>query len=463
MEAEQINPGQVLQRMRDFFSTGATLDYEFRKSKLQKLRNAILQNEEKIYHALKKDLGKSKEESYATEIGLVLAEISFAIKNLKKWMRPERIKTNLLNFPSTSRLYRDPYGLTLIIGAWNYPFQLLLAPLTGAIAAGNCCVLKPSEMASASSALIAGMIRENFDPAYINVFEGEGSEVVPALMNSTRFDYIFYTGGTEVGRTIYRAAAEKLIPVTLELGGKSPAVVEKEADIKTTARRIALGKFLNAGQTCVAPDYVLVQKEKRDELIDALIQTTKTFFGDKPELSYDYGRIINEKHFDHLLKLLPEENKIVYGGKHKRDELYMGPAIVESPDLKSALMQKEIFGPILPVIGYENKEEALRIIRDLEKPLSFYLFTKNKKNKKWWMKNVPFGGGCINNTLWHLSNPNLPFGGVGDSGIGAYHGKFTFITFSHSKPVLDSPTWFDPGFKYPSFKNLLGLFKRFIK
>lgn len=463
MKEKESTLSSALQNMRSYFSTGATLDYEFRKAQLQKLKDVILEHEEKIYEALQKDLDKSREESYATEIGLVITEISFAVKNLKKWMRPERMKTNLLNFPSSSRLYRDPYGVTLIISAWNYPFQLLLAPLVGSMAAGNCTVLKPSEMAPAISAVISEIFRKHFDPQYISVFEGDGKEVVPTLMNSFRFDYIFYTGGTAVGKVIYQAAAEKLIPVTLELGGKSPAIVEKDADIKTTARRLTMGKFLNAGQSCVAPDYVLVQKEKKDDLINELIQTTKKFFGDEPAESYDYGKMINERHFDGMMELLPEENKIVFGGKHNREKLYLSPTIVQNIDLQDAVMQKEIFGPILPVIDYNKKEDALQIIRNFDKPLSFYLFTKDKQIEKWWMKHVPFGGGCINNTLWHLSNPHLPFGGVGSSGIGAYHGKFSFLTFSHSKAVLSTPTWFDPGFKYPPFKGRLGLLKRFIK
>lgn len=452
-----------LKKMRAYYHSGITLDYHFRIKQLQKLKEVIMINQEEIYAALEKDLKKSREESYATEIGLVLAEITFSLKKLKKWMRPEKLKTNFLNFPSTSKLYREPYGVSLIISAWNYPFQLLIAPLVGAIAAGNCVVLKPSEVASATSAVIAKMFKGNFDPQYIVVHEGDGSKVIPGLMESFRFDYIFYTGGTTVGKLIYQAAAKDLIPVTLELGGKSPAVVEKEADLKSTARRIVLGKFLNAGQTCVAPDYVLVQNDIKKPFFEELINTTKKFYGNDASQSYDYGKAINERHFDSLVSMLPGKEKIVYGGEYDRDKLYFSPTIVTDIHPGEDVMQREIFGPILPVLSYNKKEDALDLIKGFEKPLSFYLFTKNKESEKWWMKNASFGGGCVNNTLWHLSNPNMPFGGVGDSGMGAYHGKYSFLTFSHSKAVLSTPTWFDPAFKYPPFKGRMGLFKRFIK
>lgn len=452
-----------LYKMRAYFQSGATLDYAFRKEQLRKLKEAIVQNEAAIFEALKKDLDKSPEESYATEVGLVLAEISVALRNLEKWMRPEKLKTNLVNFPSSSRLYRDPYGVTLIIGAWNYPFQLLLAPLVGAMAAGNCVVLKPSEVAVATSAVIARIFRENFDPRYISVHEGEGGEVIPGLMDAFRFDYIFYTGGTTVGKIIYQAAAKDLIPVTLELGGKSPAIVEREADLKAAARRIVIGKFLNSGQTCVAPDYVLAQADIKEQLFAQIVETTEKFFGKDASQSYDYGRVINRRHFDSLVSLLPEKEKIRYGGDHDRDQLYFGPTILSEVSPGDPVMRKEIFGPILPVISYDQKEDALKVIKKFEKPLSFYLFTQNKAHVKWWMKHASFGGGCINNTLWHFSNPNMPFGGVGDSGMGAYHGRFSFNTFSHSKAVLSTPTWFDPALKYPPFKGRLRFFKWMIK
>lgn len=451
-----------LQQMQSFFNSCETLSYEYRMKQLRALKEAIVSYENEIFDALHSDLKKGAEEAYATETGLVISEISYAEKRLKKWMKPTRLKTNLLNFPSSSRLYRDPYGVVLIIGSWNYPFQLLINPLVGAIAAGNCAVLKPSEVAPASSSVIAKLIKNTFDSKYIRVYEGEGSEVVPSLMDNFRFDYIFYTGSAGVGKMIYEAAAKKLCPITLELGGKSPAIVENNADLKTAAKRIVIGKFLNAGQTCVAPDYVLVQNDSKDKLLNEINNSIENFFGKDPKGSADYGRIINEKRFDTLMQYLPASGES-NGIRHNKSELYFAPTVLADADTNDKVMQEEIFGPILPVIGYDQKEDALGIVKKYEKPLSFYLFTKNKTNEKWWMKNVSFGGGCINNTLWHLSNPNLPFGGVGGSGIGAYHGRYSFETFSHPKPVMSTPTWFDPKMKYPPFKGKLNMFKRFIK
>lgn len=460
---EASNPVKRLEQMRAYYHTGATRSYDFRIRQLTRLKEAILSFEKDIFRALDHDLKKSAEEAYATESGLVLAEISFTIKRLRKWMKPKKIKTNLLNFPSSSRIFHDPYGVVLIIGSWNYPFQLLINPLVGAIAAGNCAVLKPSESAPATSAVIARMVGEFFQPQYIDVYEGEGSTVVPALMNPFRFDYIFYTGSARVGKAIYSAAAKDLIPVTLELGGKSPAVIEPSADMNATAKRIAIGKFLNAGQTCVAPDYVLVDNKVKDQFVKHLTATTRDFFGDDASKSADYGRIVHSQHFDTLLSYLPSAEKIAYGGKHNRDDLFFGPTIITGADVDDAIMQEEIFGPLLPVIGFDDKTEAMQIIDRYEKPLSFYLFTRDKASKDWWMKHTAFGSGCINNTLWHLSNPNLPFGGVGGSGLGAYHGKYSFQTFTHHKAVMSTPTWFDPKMKYPPFKGKLNLFKRFIK
>lgn len=451
-----------LQQIRNFFNSGETLSYEYRIKQLRTLKAAIVSYENEIFDALRADLKKGAEEAYATETGLVISEISYAERHLKKWMKPMRLKTNFLNFPSSSHLYRDPYGVVLIIGSWNYPFQLLINPLVGAIAAGNCAVLKPSEVAPATSSVIAKLIKNTFDKKYITVYEGEGSEVVPSLMDDFRFDYIFYTGSAGVGKLIYEAAAKKLCPVTLELGGKSPAVVENNADITTAAKRIVIGKFLNAGQTCVAPDYVLVQKDSKERLLKEINNSIEDFFGKDPHNSDDYGRIINEKRFDTLIEYLPASDKS-NRDQHSKSDLYFAPTVLPNANTDDKVMQEEIFGPILPVIGYDQKEDALGIMKKYEKPLSFYLFTSDKSSEKWWMKHASFGGGCINNTLWHLSNPNLPFGGVGGSGIGAYHGRFTFETFSHAKAVMSTPTWFDPKMKYPPFKGKLNLFKRFIK
>lgn len=452
-----------LHGMRQFFNTGQTFSYEFRKKQLELLKEMIESNEEAIFAALYKDLKNSKEEAYATETGLVVAEISYTLKRLQKWMKPKKVKTNFVNFPSSSRIYRDPLGVTLIIGSWNYPFQLTIAPLIGAIAGGNCAVLKPSEGAPATSAVITELIKKTFSPEYISVVEGDGSVVVPALMDSFRFDHIFYTGSGNVGKLIYQAAAKELIPVTLELGGKSPAIVEADADLKTTARRIVLGKFVNAGQTCVAPDYVLLHESVEEKLIGEIQKYTEEFFGKIPEESSDYGKIINENRFDALTAYLDDAGKIAFGGEHNREKLFIAPTLLTGVSMQDKIMQEEIFGPLLPVITYKEKEEALNIIRENEKPLSFYLFSGNKESIQWWMNRVSFGGGCINNTIWHLANPNLPFGGVGGSGIGNYHGKYSFETFTHAKSVLRTPVWFDPNMKYPPFKGKMKLLKMFIK
>lgn len=463
MVQQENRISSVLHHMRIFYQSRTTENFEFRRNQLMALECAIKKYEKEIFAALFEDLKKGPEESYATETGLVLAEISFTLKNLKKWMRPERLKTNLLNFPSSTRLYRDSLGVVLIIGSWNYPFQLLISPLVGAIAGGNCVVLKPSESAPATSAIISKMINETFESKYISVFEGEGSSVVPELMSATRFDYIFYTGSSNVGKIIYEAAAKELIPVTLELGGKSPAVVEKNADIKTTAKRIVIGKFLNAGQTCVAPDYVLVDHKVKDSFLQELKNSIRNFFGEDIYNSKDYGRIVNEKQFDALISLLPSPEKIEYGGHYIREQLYIEPTIITYVDTSHEIMKSEIFGPLLPVISFSDKSQALEIIMQNPKPLSFYLFSNNTNDQEWWMKHVSFGSGCINNTLWQLSNPYIPFGGIGPSGIGAYHGKFSFETFTHAKSVMSTPVWFDPKIKYPPFSGKLKIFKRLIK
>lgn len=451
-----------LHSMRRFFNAGQTISYAFRKKQLLLLKEMIEAHEEEIFAALYADLKTSREEAYATETGIVIAEITFALKRLRKWMKPARAKTNFLNFPSSTRIYRDPLGVVLIIGSWNYPFQLSVMPLIGAIAGGNCAVIKPSEGAPATSAILAKIFSKTFSPEYIRVVEGEGSKVVPALMESFRFDHIFYTGSGNVGKSIYQAAAKDLIPVTLELGGKSPAIVEADADLKTTARRIVLGKFVNAGQTCVAPDYILVHESVKEKLLAELKKYTAAFFGKDPATSLDYGKIINEKRFDTLLSYL-DTGKVFFGGEHNRANLFIAPTVLTNVSMQDKLMKEEIFGPLLPVIPYKEREEALSMIRENDKPLSFYLFSEKNEQIQWWMDRVSFGGGCINNTIWHLSNPNIPFGGVGASGTGNYHGKYSFETFTHAKPVMKTPAWFDPNFKYPPFKGKLSLLKKFIR
>ena len=448
--------------MRAFFESGATQSYQFRKEQLTKLKKAILNHSDLLQQALYTDLKKSPEEAWITETGFVLSEISNALRNLQKWMAPETVSTNLLNLPSKSYLLTEPLGVVLIIAPWNYPFQLLFTPLVGAIAAGNSVVLKPSEFAPATGAVVKKIIDETFVSEYIFVAEGDGATVITALMDSFVFDHIFYTGSTAVGKIIYQAAAKNLVPVTLELGGKSPCVVEADADIAVAAKRIAMTKFSNAGQMCVAPDYLLVHETRKEALVAAFKKTLQQFFGDDPSLSDEYGRIINEKQFDRLATYLQQGN-ILAGGTTNRHQLYIAPTIMDAVKLDSPVMQEEIFGPILPIFTFTTMEQANAIIARHKNPLAFYLFTSSNKKEQQWFRAIPFGGGCVNNAALHLTNHSLPFGGRGFSGTGQYHGKFSYETFSHKKGIMKTPTWIDPSAKYPPFKGKLKLFKWLLK
>jgi aldehyde dehydrogenase (NAD+) len=427
---------------------------------LHQLKSVILSHEEEIYEALKKDLNKSKEETWASEIGMVIKEIDYALSHLKKWMQPEKVKTNLLNFPSSSRIIAEPLGVVFIISPWNYPLLLLLKPLVGAIAAGNCAVLKSSEHAPATTELLKKMI-DAFDRKYILFTEGDGAQLVPEMMNNFIFDHVFFTGGTVIGKAVYQLAAKNLVPVTLELGGKSPCVIMPDADIKVAARRIAMAKFMNADQICIAPDYLLVHHSIKEKLIVALKETIHQFYSDRPEEVYHYGRIINERQFDRIIRYL-QDGKIIYGGKHDRSQLFIEPTLLDNVSVDSNIMKEEIFGPLLPIIPFDKEDEALKIIAQNPNPLAFYLFNNNKKQNDFWMERVAFGGGCINNAVMHITNHHLSFGGRGQSGFGRYQGKQSFDTFSHLKSVLKTPNWFDPSFKYPPFKGKLKLFKKFI-
>ena len=451
-----------LLHMQRFFNSGTTRPYAFRKAQLIKFRDTVLKYEKQIHDALYTDLKKSPEECWVTETGFVLAELNNTIKNLKTWMQPELVNTNLLNVPSKSFVLHEPLGVVLIISPWNYPFQLLLTPLIGAIAAGNCIVLKSSEFAPATSAIMKQMIEECFNKEYVLFVEGDGAKVIPAMMNSFTFDYIFYTGSTAVGKIIYKMAAERLVPVTLELGGKNPCIVEEDANIKVAARRIAMTKFSNAGQMCVAPDYLLVHESKKTAFVEALKKIILQFFSDKPEESYNYGKIINEKQFSRLVNYL-QQGTIVYGGRFDKEKLFIEPTIIENVNTGMGIMQEEIFGPILPIISFNSNEEALQLIGQHKNPLAFYVFTSSHTKENFWLNNVAFGGGCINNASWHLTNHHLPFGGRGFSGSGQYHGKASFDTFSHKKSIMKTPTWFDPSIKYPPFKGKLKLFKWVIR
>jgi aldehyde dehydrogenase (NAD+) len=451
-----------LMAMRQYFNSQATRSFDFRKQQLLKLKAVITKYEQEIYSALYIDLKKTPEECWVTENGFLVSELNQALQNLDHWMQPRKVSTNLLNLPSSSFILPEPLGVVLIIGPWNYPLQLLLTPLVGAMAAGNCVVLKSSEFAPATSDIMKKMITETFDPSYILFTEGDGAVVVPNMMNQFVFDHVFYTGSTAVGKLIYQMAAANLVPVTLELGGKSPCVVESDADIKVAARRIAMTKFSNAGQMCVAPDYLLVHASKKEAMIAALKETLNLFFGTDASRSDNYGKIINTKQFDRIVQYM-QDGKILYGGKSNRDTLYIEPTLVHDVQAGSKIMSDEIFGPILPIIGFSTMQEALDIIAKNKNPLAFYIFTSSKEKEKKWLASVASGGGCVNNASWHLTNHNLPFGGRGFSGTGHYHGKYSFETFSHLKAVMKTPTWFDPSVKYPPFKGKLKLFKWVIR
>lgn len=450
-----------LAAQRAFFATGATKTYEFRMQQLKKLQAVVIKNEQQIFEALYADLKKSPEECWITENGFFLAELKHAIQKLGKWMKPARVGTNLANLPSRSFIMPEPLGVVLIISPWNYPFQLLLTPLIGAMAAGNCVVLKASEFAPATAAIVRQIIQETFDENYILFTEGDGATVIPAMMDGFVFDHVFYTGSTAVGKIIYQNAAKNLVPVTLELGGKSPCVVEADADIKVAAKRIAFPKFSNAGQMCVAPDYVLVHRSQKEALLQELIKATDGFFKKDAHGSYDYGRIINQKQFDRLCSYLTNAN-IVHGGNYDRETLFIEPTILDGVAPDAAVMQEEIFGPILPVIAFDSMQEAVALIEKNKNPLAFYLFTSSASKEDAWLQAVAFGGGCINNASVHLLNHNLPFGGRGASGLGNYHGRFSFDTFSHKKSVIKTPTWLDPAVKYPPYKGKLSIFKKLI-
>ena len=450
-----------LQLMRNYFETGVTKPYAFRKEQLQKLKAAVIKYADALNDALYKDLRKSKEEVWLTETGMVLSEINFFLKHLEDLMRPQKVATNLINLPGKSYIVPEPLGMVLIIGPWNYPFQLLLMPLVGAIAAGNCVVLKPSEFASATEKIMEQIITETFDIKYISYITGDGATVIPAMMQNFTFDHVFFTGGTAVGKKIYQMAAERLVPVTLELGGKSPCVITENANLKVSAKRIASVKFSNSGQMCIAPDYILIHQSIKEKFVAELIGSLQKFYGSHPVESYDFGRIINQKQFKRLMGYLNDAD-IVYGGAHNEELLYISPTIVQVSSIDATIMKEEIFGPILPIITYNTKEEALNIIRQNANPLAFYIFTDNKNEADEWLQNVPSGNAAVNTAAVFYMNKNLPFGGRGNSGIGKYHGRFSFDTFSHQKAVLAKSSWPDFAVAYPSYKGKLGLLKKLM-
>lgn len=443
-----MNFQDILTQQRELFNSQKTKSLNYRKIYLEKLKEVLIKNEDLLYEAIYEDFGKSKFDTFTTEISFVLKDIDYFLKNLKSLSKPKRMRTNLANQLGSSKIHSDPLGCTLVIGAWNYPYQLSLSPMVAALAAGNTCILKPSEMAENSMKAMAKIINENFPKEYLFVAEGGVEEITEIL--KLKFDKIFFTGSPKVGQIIYEAAAKHTTPVVLELGGKSPAIVTSSANFEVAAKRIVWGKFLNAGQTCVAPDYILVDEKVKDSFLDSLKSYIQKF--NYQPGSEQYTRIINDRNFERLVKLI-DQDKIFYGGKTDAAIKYIEPTILQNVTWDDAVMQEEIFGPILPVLTFKNFNEALLQIAEHEKPLSAYLFTDDSEEKENFVSKISFGGGCINDVVMHLSNDNIPFGGVGNSGIGNYHGKFGFEAFSHQKAILDRATWGEPDLKYPPYTD----------
>ncbi|WP_145377931.1 aldehyde dehydrogenase [Staphylococcus epidermidis] len=445
-----------------FFNTHKTKNLKFRKQQLKLLSKNIKNHENELLDALYKDLGKSKVEAYATEIGMLLKSIKLMRKELKNWSKTKQTDTPLYLFPTKSYIKKEPYGTVLIIGPFNYPVQLVFEPLIGAIAAGNTAIVKPSELTPHVAIVIRDIIEDTFDETYVSVVEG-GIEETQTLL-SLPFDYIFFTGSEKVGKIVYEAAARKLIPVTLELGGKSPVIVDDTANIKVASERISFGKFTNAGQTCVAPNYILVQRKVKNDLIKALKKTITEFYGENIEKSADFGRIVNQKHFNRLNDLIQiHKDNVVFGGNSSKEDLYIEPTLLDNITNDNKIMKEEIFGPILPIITYDNFDEVLEIIQSKSKPLSLYLFSEDENMTHRVLEELSFGGGAINDTLMHLANPNLPFGGVGSSGIGQYHGKYSFDTFSHMKSYTFKSTRLESSLFFPPYKGKFKYIKTFFK
>lgn len=452
----------IYQRQKAFFDSGETRSVSFRKQQLQKLKNAVIENEKAITEALHLDLRKSEYESFGSEIGQVIKEIDFALKNLDRWSRPQSVPTPMMFLPSSSRIYRDPLGIVLIIAPWNYPFLLTLSPLISSIAGGNTAFIKPSEESQHTALLIEKIVTGTFSSDYVHVVQGIGGDVIPTMMEAVRFDHVFFTGSTFVGQKIMEMAARKLVPVTLELGGKSPCIVDPSANLDYTAKKIVWSKLMNAGQTCVAPDYVLVHHSVKSSLLQKMTDNIKKMYGDDPRHSEDLGRIINSKRFEKLKSYLAQ-GKIISGGRHDEKDLYIEPTLLEEVSIDDTVMQEEIFGPILPVITYSEKQEVVDWVEKNPYPLSLYIYADDSTVQEYYISRIRFGGCCINNGIIHLGNPHLPFGGVGYSGIGQYHGQFGFEAFTRPKSVLHSRSWFDVPVWYAPFKGKAALLKKIFK
>ncbi len=455
---QQMN--ELVQTQRDFYNTGATRSLDFRMKSLRRLKTVMTEREQDLLDALLADLAKSPVESYSTEIGACLGEIDYFIKHLRTWIKNRPVKGSLAAPLARCHLQPEPLGVALISSPWNYPIYLAIMPLIGAIAAGNCAIVKPSHFAPQCSQVLARIVREAFEPGHVHVAEGD-TDTSTALLKQ-HFDYIFFTGSTSVGRIVMKAAADHLTPVTLELGGKSPCIIDKSADLKLAARRTAWGKFINAGQTCIAPDYLLVHCDIKNVLMAQMAENIAAFYGPDPRQSRDYGRIVSPRHFIRLEGFL-KDGRIITGGESDLDSLYIAPTIMDQVDCSSPVMQEEIFGPILPVIEYEDLEEVLQVINQRPRPLALYLFSDDPAIQDQVLNGTSSGGVSINDTLSHILPHQLPFGGVDDSGMGAYHGRSSFDTFSHMKSVLKASKWPDLAFKYPPYKISLDMLKRIMR
>lgn len=453
---------ELINRQTAFFESGVTRSYAFRKSQLRVFKAALQRYEQQFIDALQQDLGRAAFESYGFEMAMVYECINNTSKRLKSWMQPQNLNTPFYLWPATSNIIREPLGKVLVIGPWNYPVNMLLTAVVEAMAAGNTVIIKPSEMAPATEAVVAKMIDETYEPDYIAVITGPGTALVPALIEPYRMDHIFFTGSKAVGKIILAAAAKNLSPVTLELGGKSPCIVTKHARIGYAAKKIVWGKFANAGQTCVAPDYLLVHQSVKDVLVRQMIIEIEKMYGPDPKTSPDYPRMVNDKRWQAVAAYL-QNGSILYGGKTDRNEKYIGPTLLENVDANDPVMQEEIFGPVLPVISYQDDAEALQWIANNPTPLSLYLFSENTGEQKRFMETIPFGGGCINNCLMQVGNPNLSFGGVGTSGMGQYHGKAGFDTFTHPKSIITTTSWIGHNIWYAPFKNRIELLRKLIR
>ena len=455
-----MNIQNIVQHQDNFFKSQKTKDINFKKKKLKLLLNEIKTREKDIVNAVYNDFKKPAYETVLSEISIIISELKLMIKKIHKWSKPKRVLPSLLNFPSSAKIHSEPYGKTLIISPWNYPFQLAFAPIIGAVAAGNTVLLKPSEHTPHTSTIIKEIIETVFIPEHVTVIEG-GVSIANKLLQ-IRWDYIFFTGSVSVGKIVAKAAAEFLTPTTLELGGKSPCIIDNSANLELAAKRIVWGKFINCGQTCIAPDYVLIHSSVKDKFISLFKQKLQKAYGKNPELSEDFARIINTKNFNRLNDMIGDET-IAVGGQVNKEDCYISPTIIDEPSPMSNVMQEEIFGPILPVISYNTEEEIDQIVSKFEKPLAFYIFSNQKNFTNKMISKYSFGGGTVNDTMVHFVNYKLPFGGVGESGIGSYHGKRSFDTFSHKKGVVSRGTWLDIPIRYAPYKGKLKQLKMLIK